>query len=137
MSPASDALPSVSREFYLLNFLNGHAGTESEPPDPECEPLVERTRNLLTAYPEIRNGQVLLKEVRTDHPNVAAQAFGTPMRTVIAVANLSPKPVQTTLWVPGTGSLLYDRLDEAHVPLAGGLAWLDLPGYAQVAYELR
>jgi hypothetical protein len=130
-------LPYVSREIYLLNFLSGNPGSESDPLDGEGEPLVQRTQALLAAYSEIRMGQSLPEEVRADHPKVAAQAYGTRMRTVIAVANLSPNPVQTALWVPGTGSLLYDRLDEEHVPLAGGLAWLDLPGYAQVAYELR
>jgi hypothetical protein len=135
--PPKTALPNVSREFYLLNFLNGFLNAAGKPTGPEWEPLVRRTQKLIAAYPEIESGPILPQEVRADHPNLAAQAFGTSTRTVLAVVNLSPEPVQAALWVPGIGSLLYDRLDEAHVPLAGGLAWLDLPGYAQVAYELR
>lgn len=122
---------------YLLNFVGGHGipafGTVSD----ALAPFLRRAEAIYAAYPEIPNGELLHQEVKSDHPNVVAVAYGTTMQMVIAVASLSPDPVQTTLWVPGLGSVLFDRLDGHHVPLAGGLAWMDMPGYAQLAYELR
>jgi hypothetical protein len=120
---------------HLLNFIGG-VGL-SAPVAPGLEPYLRRARDLYAAYPEIPRGELLQQEVKADHPGVMAVAYGTTMQMVIAVANLTPDPVQTTLWVPGMGSVLYDRLEGKHVPLAGGLGWMDLPPHAQLAYELR
>jgi hypothetical protein len=129
--------PERAAKAHLLNFATGQVIYAHWPLGDEMAPFARRTRMLHEAYPEIPNGEMIPEDVRSDRPQVVAHAFGTPMRAVLAVANLSPDPVQATLWVPGAGSLLYDRLEGAHVPLAGGLAWLDLPGYSQFAYELR
>ena len=132
-----DAETDRSVRAYLLNFVGGHGklapGTES----PALAPYLRRAEALYAAYPEIARGELLHQEVRSDHSNVIAVAYGTTMEMVIAVTNLSPDPAQATLWIPGMGSVLFDRLDAHHVPLAGGLAWMDLPGYAQLAFELR
>jgi hypothetical protein len=121
---------------HLLNFIGG-VGLAAPAAGPEMEPFLRRARDLYAAYPEISRGELLQQEVKADDPGVMAVAYGTTMQMVVAVVNLTPNPVQTTLWVPGMGSVLYDRLEERHVPLAGGLGWMDLPPYAQLAYELR
>lgn len=122
---------------YLLNFVGGHGTPATGTADDVLAPYLDRAKAMYAAYPEIPRGELLHQEVKADHPSVVAVAYGTTMEMVIAVANLSPAPVQAALWVPGMGSVLFDRLEGRHVPLAGGLAWMDLPGYAQLAYELR
>lgn len=122
---------------HLLNFVGGQAVHTPQPVDPALAPYVRRALELYEVYPEIPDGELLHLEVKSDDPGVMIVAYGTVMRLILAVANLSPETVQTTLWVPGMGSVLYDRLEGRHVPLAGGLAWMELPGYVQVAYELR
>jgi hypothetical protein len=121
---------------YLLNYVGGH-GLLAGPAQGELIPFIRRTEALYAAYPEIARGELLHQEVKSDSTNVVAVAYGTTMEMVIAVASLSPGPLETTLWIPGMGSVLFDRLEGHHVPLAGGLAWMDLPGYAQLAFELR
>ncbi|MBW3622823.1 MAG: hypothetical protein KY468_05370 [Armatimonadetes bacterium] len=122
---------------HLLNVVSGNGATTVGAGTVEIATHIERTRVIYAAYPEIPRGPVFPQEVRSDSPSVMAVAYGSTLDLVIATVNLSPEPVQAVLWVPGMGSLLYDRLEEQHVPLAGGLAWMELPGYAQAAYELR
>ena len=122
---------------YLLNFVGGHGKLAPGTANPVLDPYLRRTEALYAAYPEIAQGELLHQEVRSDDANVVAVAYGTTMEMVIAVVSLTPGPVQATLWIPGMGSVLFDRLDGHHVPLAGGLAWMDLAGYGQFAYELR
>jgi hypothetical protein len=132
-----ETAPDRAIKVHLLNFIGGVGLSAPASAAPETASLLQRARDLYAAYPEIPRGELLPQEVKSDHPGVMAVAYGTTMQMVIAVVNLTPEAVQTTLWVPGLGSVLYDRLEGKHIPLAGGLGWMDLPPYAQLAYELR
>ncbi len=121
----------------LLNFVNGFPPVPAAPAEGEGTSAVAEIADLAVAYPEIAPTTEPPVPVRADSPEVVARLFGSAHQGVIAVVNLSPEPVTTTLWVPGFASLLLDRWGESSVPLAGGLAWMDLPGHAARAYELR
>jgi glycosidase len=126
-----------SLRVLLLNFINGLGYVPSHEGNEETAPLAQRLHGLLEAYPELRGTGYAPESVRTDHPQVIAHFYGSATQGVLAAVNLSSEPAQITLWVPGMGSLLYDRLNDSHLPLAGGLVWLEISGYTALAYELR
>lgn len=119
---------------HIFNAVNGERIYAHSSSTDLMAPISLETRQYDDAFPEITDAPMSLADVRCSGC-LAAMFEGE--HAVITAGNATGAPVTATLSVPGSDTILFDRVSGDRIPVQDGTAVFPLKAWGYRAFELR